>query len=359
MTAIFFDGASSRRHDVTLGFGERLDIRDQQDQSLAQWAYADLRRGDAPAGSLRISNIAAAPLARLEIRDAQMAAELLARCPLIDRHAGQHSAGRIVAWSLAAAASVLLIATFGLPLIADRLAPLLPPAFERRLGEVAEQQVKTIFGDKVCSDPAGQAAFTKLVDRFRAAGNLDNSVAPEVVASEIPNAIALPGGKVVLFSRLLDKADNPDEIAGVLAHEFGHVAHRDNLRGLIRDGGTSFLVGLLFGDVTGSGALIFASRTLITSSHSREAEAAADSYSIELMQRLGRSPTPMGELLFRITGKEAGHGPSILSSHPLTEDRLARMKALDAPPHGAPLLSDAEWRALKAICNGPGKIERT
>ena len=44
-----------------------------------------------------------------------------------------------------------------------------------------------------------------------------------------------------------------------------------------------------------------------------------------MMQKLGRSPKPMGELLFRVTGKEGGKGLSILSGHPLTEDRLARM----------------------------------
>ena len=58
----------------------------------------------------------------------------------------------------------------------------------------------------------------------------------------------------------------------MLAHELGHLKHRDNMRKLIYNGGTSFLIGLLFGDVTGSSALIFASRSLVTASYSREAE---------------------------------------------------------------------------------------
>jgi predicted Zn-dependent protease len=349
--AIYFDGSSSRRHQVTLGFGEQLEIRDDDGSALASWAYADLRRLDAPGGTLRLGNVAAAALARLEIRDARTAAEVTARCSHLDDNApGRHSVGRIVAWSLAAAVSVVLITLFGLPLIADRLTPLLPPAFEQRLGDVAEQQVKAVFGDKVCDNPAGQAAFAKLVDALRAAAGLDRSVAPSVLSSEIANAIALPGGKVFLFSALLGKANDPGEISGVIAHEIGHVAHRDNIRVLIHNGGTSFLVGLLFGDITGSGALIFASRTLINSSYSREAEQNADTYSIDVMQRLGRSPKPMGELLFRVTGKEGGSGLGILSSHPLTEDRLARMKALDAPPRSDALLTPQEWSALKAIC---------
>ena len=161
---------------------------------------------------------------------------------------------------------------FGLPLIADRLTPLVPEAFERRLGDVADSQIKTMFNAKVCDNAAGQKAFVKLVTSIRESAGLDTSVQSGVLSSPIPNAFALPGGKVYLFDGLLAKADNADEIAGVLAHELGHLKHRDSMRGLIRDGSTSFLIGLLFGDITGSSALIFGSRTLVTSSHSREAE---------------------------------------------------------------------------------------
>jgi predicted Zn-dependent protease len=122
------------------------------------------------------------------------------------------------------------------------------------------------------------------------------------------------------------------------------------MRGMIYNGGTSFLIGLLFGDVTGSSALIFASRSLVTASYSREAEQNADSVTIEVMHKLGRSPKPMGELLFRVTGREGGRNLSILAGHPLTEDRLQRMTAEDRPPSGPPLLTAAEWTALKGIC---------
>jgi Zn-dependent protease with chaperone function len=156
---------------------------------------------------------------------------------------------------------------------------------------------------------------------------------------------------VYVFDGLLAKAQNPDEIAGILAHEFGHLKHRDSTRNLIYNGGTSFLIGLLFGDIAGSGALIFASRSLVTASYSREAEQNADTFSIDVMHRLGRSPRPMGELMFRVTGKQADNSLSILANHPLTEDRLARMSAEDRPPSGPPLLTATEWASLKAICS--------
>jgi predicted Zn-dependent protease len=108
---------------------------------------------------------------------------------------------------------------------------------------------------------------------------------------------------------------------------------------------------LVFGDITGSGALIFASRSLVTASYTREAEQNADTFAIDVMHRLGRPTKPMGELIFRVTGKQGDKALSILSSHPLTEDRLKRMSEEDRPPSGQPLLTKAEWASLKAICN--------
>ena len=74
------------------------------------------------------------------------------------------------------------------------------------------------------------------------------------------------------------------------------------------------------------------------------------------MHKLGRPTKPMGELLVRVTGKE-GKGLSIISSHPLTEDRLARMTREDRPASGPPLLTAEEWRSLKSICDSGAKID--
>jgi Zn-dependent protease with chaperone function len=349
-SAVYFDGSSNRRHSVTLVFKDRLELDEIAEPTIA-WSYHDIRRADGPPGVLRLRSVMAPALARLEIRDAAVASELISRCARLDEQApGRHGVGTIIGWSLAAAVSIVAVVLFGVPLAADRLTPLVPQALERRLGDAADLQVKAFFGDKICSGAAGQQAFGKLVDRLRETAGLDDSVQASVLATPVANAFALPGGRIYLFSGLLAKAENPDEIAGVLAHELGHLKHRDSVRELIHNGGSSFLIGLLFGDITGSGAAIFASRSLVTASYSREAEQDADSFAIDVMHRLGRSPKGMGELLFRITGKEGDRSLSILAGHPLTEDRLARMRAEDRPPSGPPLLTDGEWLALKTAC---------
>ena len=119
---------------------------------------------------------------------------------------------------------------------------------------------------------------------------------------------------------------------------------------MIQNGGMSFLIGLLFGDVTGSTAVIFATRTLFEASYSREAEQNADAFAIETMHALGRSPEPMGELLFRVTGAQGSSTIGILASHPLTEERRALMRREDRPATGPEILSATEWHALKTVC---------
>jgi predicted Zn-dependent protease len=291
-------------------------------------------------------------MARLEVFDPAAQAEIhkYARWLEMERGGGRAQTGRIVAWSLAALVSIVLIVVYGMPLIAERLTPLIPLSFERRLGAMADGQVRSIFGGKTCANAQGRAAFAKLVETLRQASHLDMPLQTEVLTSRVPNAFALPGGKIYLLDGLLQKAGNADELAGVVAHEMGHVSHRDHMRMMIHRGGVSFLTGLLFGDVTGSSAVIFVTRSLFEVSYTRDAEQNADAFAIETMHALGRSPAPMGDLLFRITGAQSNRTIGILASHPLTEDRRALMRREDRAPSGPDLLSSDEWHALKTIC---------
>src|SRR5687767_8779008 len=119
--AIYFDGMSSRRRVATLVFSDALEIGSDEG-AVARWAYDDIRRADSPSGTLRLSCQTAPALARLEIRDAALATELTSRCAkLDDHHLGRRGVARIVFWSLAATASIVLIVLFGVPLAADRL----------------------------------------------------------------------------------------------------------------------------------------------------------------------------------------------------------------------------------------------
>lgn len=351
----FYDGLSNKPHKVVVRLGPTLEIV-EDGRVLAGWPYEWVRRADSSDGSFRLRTLNGAELARLIMADDMFAAQVRKACPRLDVEdiTSRTATGRIVVWSLAAAVSLILTGLYGIPFAAEKLTPLVPLSFENYLGEATDKQVGTIFNTTACDTPDGTAAFRKLIDKIVAPANLPVAVRASVVRSNIPNAIALPGGKVYLFRGLLDKAQSPDEVAGVLAHELGHVKHRDSMRILIQAGGTSFLLGLLFGDVTGSGAAIYAAKTLTNASYTRDAERNADGLAIEVLQSLGRSPKPLGELLLRVTGPEDRGLMNLVASHPLSEERLQRMAAAAPATAGPPILSEAEWQSLKQIC-GPAK----
>src|ERR1700736_6217139 len=141
-SATYFDGTSSRRHAVMLVFDGELRIS-EDGQPLAVWSYADIRRADSQSGTLRLTCLTAPSLARLQIRDAAVAAELSARCTRLDENIpGRGGIAKIIGWSLAATVSIVVMVLFGVPLAADRLTPLVPQALERRLGEAADGQVR-------------------------------------------------------------------------------------------------------------------------------------------------------------------------------------------------------------------------
>ncbi len=351
--AVFFDGVSNKRRSVTVRAGIDLEII-EDGEVVARWPWADIRKADTVGEKLRLRLENGPELARLEVDDPAFAKTIDAYCHnlLSAGVVGRTNATRIVMWSIAAAISIVCVGLFGVPYAADRVAPLLPQSFDNRLGAMVDGQVRVIFGDKTCNDAEGVKAYQKLVSKLAEASDLKTPLVAAVLNSSIKNAIALPGGKVYFFKGLIESASNADEVAGVLAHELGHVRNRDSMRKLLQAGGTSFLLGLLFGDVTGAGAVIIATQTLLDKSYSRDAEYRADGFAIDTMKRLGRSTVPMGELLVRVTGKQGGSRFSILASHPFSEDRLSRMKKAMPEHTGEPLLTASEWNALKGVCAG-------
>ena len=348
----FFDGASSRRRVVTLDFGPTLAIL-EDGVAIAEWPYETVRRISADNGLLRLKAIGAPDLARLELRDPALQARLVALCPKIGEAASPDVSTRaVVFWSLAAVASILGLVFFAIPHAAKTIADHFPDTLERRLGRIAEGQVVNLFPGQQCMAPKGVAALQKLSKKLQDAADLCLPADMVAISSGVPNAFALPGGKVFLFSGLLAKAQNQDEIAGVLAHGLGHLQHRDHVRRMIENGGGAYLIGLLFGDVKGGGALVFLGKQIFFAAHSREAEAAADAFAAQTLAKLGRPAKPLGELLERVTGPEEDGAFTILHDHPLSKERLASLAAAGGRATGLPLLTDEEWRALKSICGG-------
>lgn len=363
--AVYFDGTSSARNEVAVelgGAGLRiLAGGTHHDRVLDEWAYADLRRMSAPEGMLRLGRRGETLLARLELRDPLLVDGVESRAESLDRGGAleRHLHRKVVILSFAAAASLIVTAVFGLPALANRMIPLVPLAVDHKLGDAIDRNVRASLDSRhlgpafACgggpSETAGRAALDKMVGKLEAAAALPLALHVEVVRRDEPNAMALPGGRIYVDDGLIAQAETPDQLAGVLAHEIGHVARRDGTRTVLQTAGLSFLFGMMLGDFVGGGAVVIAARTVLKSSYSRRVEAAADAYSVALMQRAGGDPHALGVILARIVSDKQ-HGMKLLLDHPETKDRIAAIDAVAVTGATTPLLDAADWNALKQIC---------
>lgn len=344
----YFDGASARPHPVTVRLTDRLAVTGPGIDR--DWNLLDLRAAETVPPLMRVG--AAGEAARVEFSDAALAAALAARCPDLHRRESRGGTLRIVLWSFAAGLSVLLVAAFGVPVLAHLAVPLVPDAAESRLGRAVESQVVRILSDPpLCAEPASRAVLDALVGRLAgAATDLPPDLAVSVRRHGLANALTLPGARVVVLSDLIAKARSADEFAGVLAHEFGHVAVRDPTRSLIQASAASFLLSLVLGDLTGSTVIVAVGQAALSAGYSREAERAADAYAVALMARAGGNGAALADILDRIAKDEAGD-LDFLRSHPFTRERAAAIRALAGPEAaGRSILSEADWASLRGIC---------
>jgi Zn-dependent protease with chaperone function len=360
----YFDGVTSALHEVMVSCTQSgVQIRNPDDTLIAEWPYERLKHLNAPDHIFRIGLRKSDKLERLEIEDQDIAQAIDLACPDIDRTGTSARAERRRASiaSLAAAAALLLVAFYGIPQIADRMAPVMPQGIENRLGNAADTQIRAIFDKGPKNRPfecggapveaQGKAAFDKLMARLEQGGNVRIPIRAVVVRRPEANAVTLPGGHVYVFEGLIDNARDVDEVAGVIAHELGHAMNRDGIRTLLQAAGLSLVFGSFLGDFVGGGAVVLAAETLLKSAYSRHKEAAADDYAVRTMQALKANPRALAVFLDRVAGSKSRG--SIFLDHPPTPDRVARINAI-APPQsdGATLLDAAEWKALKRICAG-------
>ena len=358
-TGTYYDGESAVRRHVTIHLdpdGLRV-VAPADDRTIGHWRYVELVAVDEVArdGLCRIR--AGTGHARLDLEDRTLIAEVTARAPqLATRDRGW--AGFCLRWTAAFGVSmaVLLAALWlGLPRFADTAARLVPVDWEMSLGESLVEpllrQLALIDGAPTvayCVDPPGRDVLEALSARLAPTGS-PYRFQVHVVSLEMPNAFALPGGQIVLTRGLLRFAGSPDEVAGVLAHEMGHVIHRHPTAATLEALGLGFLFGVMIGD-PGIGAIGWAGETLVGLDFRREAEMEADASAVEILRRAGVSSQGLADFFERLE-RSSGELPAflhLLSTHPPNESRRRRFES-DATP-SAPSLAQSEWRSLREIC---------
>lgn len=207
----------------------------------------------------------------------------------------------------------------------DLIVPMIPPETEYKMAQYFIPETDPAEPVSEQSD-----ALLMMVSTFRKeCTSLPYDFHVHLNESPHMNAFALPGGHIVVLSGLIEKAESENELAFVLAHEMGHFANRDHLRALGRSLVFMVVSAVLFGGDSQIGNFIAGSINLTELNFSRKQETRADEYALELLNCY-YGHTGGATDFFRKLGEavtEPGKYLQYLSTHPLTEKRIAYIEA--------------------------------
>lgn len=349
-------GAKPGWSHVRVRFDTRGLIIEHEGAPATVWPYAGIAAAsgmptkDTPRVIL---NSSSEPGATLTVESQPFVASIRQAAPQL----GQRPRGP--SWMPMVVASLAMIAIFGaLILVVFALFPFksvarrIPEDTRARIGELAMTEMTK--GHRRCESSAGNTALNKLVDRLSKASGTDIKFKVRVVDWSLVNAFAVMGNQIVLTKGLLRSASSPDEVAGVLGHEMGHVIEVHPEAAVLQALGTVIGVQILLGGWTPDLVTEAASKLLVLR-HSRDNETEADAVALRLLAQARIAAGPFAGFFEKIskegeTDKAKGLSlPDVFSTHPPPPERAKRAKAQPAYP-STPALSPAEWEALRSIC---------
>lgn len=347
------DGKTAASREVVVTFGRAVEIRPLGGGPAEIWALHRLTAStplkfDAHDALVRSADH---PGATLLVSGTGVAKEILKLAPQLS--AGSET-WRFTKPLLLATAVILALAgcVYFLDLSpAKAIARMLPDSLRIKIGDATATALAK--GLPVCGKADGRKALDGLISRLTATAGETPKFRVDVSDTEIVNAFAVPGERIVVSRGLIEKAENPDEVAGVIAHEMGHGIERHPETGIVRAlGMVAAMEVLLSGS---SGTLTNLGATLLALKYSRDAEHEADLHAIRILKAAGISSKPFGEFFNRLDkeehgdSKDAGTEAVIFATHPPSPER-AKL-ATDAATYSAtPSMSAADWQALRGIC---------
>jgi predicted Zn-dependent protease len=248
----------------------------------------------------------------------------------------RHRAAAVVALLLCVALFVYAYVD-GIPAVARAVAMRVPIELEQRLGErLLADADKTLFTPTQIDAVRRTALDARFAETARAAG----TNAPYRVVwrhmgkTSIANALTLPGGTIVMLDGLDRVVDDDDALVGVFGHELGHVIGRHTLRQIIQTIGVGGLANMVWGDMSSlllNGVLVVSSLN-----YSRDMEREADAFAASVLKANRLSAEPLIDFLTELaadqTARNGQSAPGLLTTHPLTDERIRNLRAAMAKP---------------------------
>ncbi|CAN7406329.1 MULTISPECIES: M48 family metallopeptidase [unclassified Variovorax] len=346
LDARFFDGRSSRPYAARLHVqGDLLTIAPAPGETFAPVTVplAQVRWPERTRHGGRIAQLPqGASVQALDVAAWDEWAAQQGRAESWVVRAQQNWRGVAIAFVLLLAATATLY-QWGLPWVARGVTAAVPLRVDALIGEEVLASVDQSLLQPSALPPVEQERIRRAFARMVRAAHPEDAEGGPAWKLEFrrgrdkqlgPNALALPGGTIILTDELVQLMPGNDEaVFGVLAHEFGHVRQRHAMRQLVQVSAVGFAVSVAFGDF---GTLIGSAPVLLAAlGYSRDAEREADAESVRLMRVAGISPRVMVgffEAIERWRGaqKRAGLDDDAIglafSSHPATAERIAFFK---------------------------------
>jgi Zn-dependent protease with chaperone function len=345
--AEFADGLTPLMHQVLVRLepGELAIDRAGTGEPLGRWALAHTSLDELSEGGVALAQCRDQPLACLTVTDTEL---LSALRESVGRAARLPGVGGRRRYAIACLAAIALIGGgvyFAIPVISRLVAERVPLEYERELGA----QLLPLISRDYCQSAGADAALSALKSRLDPQDEIHAAV--HVWRSHMVNAFALPGGNVVISEALLARAEGPDEVAGVLAHELEHVRQRHVLTHFVRAtllaAGWSVAVGDYAGLMVIDPTTAF---NLVNLRFSRDEEAAADAAAGSRLDRAGVSRRGLYDFFQRLRD-ETDAAPAWLSNHPTSESRARTLgTGEDSVVVATPALDADAFAALRAAC---------
>ncbi|MBN2188521.1 MAG: M48 family metallopeptidase [Chitinispirillaceae bacterium] len=224
-----------------------------------------------------------------------------------------------------------------------------PVAWEIRLKENIRRYIEN--DASVIRDRVVTSAVDTIRSRLLAYEN-DTTYRIEilVIESKTVNAVTFPGGLIVVFTPLIRLTSSPEELAAVIAHEIGHVVHRDPLRHMAKEIGLSTVLSMVNG---GKAPPMIETmvKDFLGMQYTRQQESAADDYALALLAKAHINPASFAAFMRKLapdTLSEKSSSFEYLSTHPDVHGRIE--KAMGAGKDFKPALEEKlkiDWKAVK------------
>ena len=323
--------------------------------TLLLWGYAAVRIPEKPQYKrpLVVTNNNT-PDARLVIYDYTLYDSLVKKIPKgnAPRITISTSAASLSFWFVAAA-TVTYAVYWLAPQLAVPIAEHFPISWEQRLGDYT---VAAIVGNKtVCKSQAGVNSLNKFIYTLGAGAETPVDVSAQVVQSKDINAFAAPGGKIVIYSHLIETADNEDELAGVIAHEMGHLIKRHPTQSMVRALGLNLVIKMVFGGTDKTATTAAMANSIFQLRYNRMFEREADEVATQILYTTNIDNRGFIKFFMRLQSQQKSAATenmfSYVSTHPPTSERIEAIEKAKNVTMSTQILTTKEWQSLKNICN--------